>query len=156
MTKLETEHNIPLELIVAVDRVEKLKEELNEECLKVHKILYLKDKKQILQAAMQRGGGIETTTSTTTTSSSSNSNPKDLSHIIYKNRLRSLDACEKRAERCREEAELEKRAMEAAARAGKEAEKRQQAEQIRAQLDALEMKISSKNKTLIRLKGNHL
>jgi len=81
-------------------------------------------------------------------------NTKDLSHTIYRNRLRSLDACEKRAERCREEAEIEKKAMEAAKRAGAAAQKKQEIEQIRAQIDALEVKISSRTKGLNRLKAN--
>jgi hypothetical protein len=124
-----------------VDRVEQLKEQLNEACLEVHKILYLKDKKQILNAAMsQRLEGEP-------------ENSRELPNKIYGNRLRSLDACEKRAAKCREEMENEKNELEAARRNGLEAQRRQQEEQDRGQLAALEMKISTRNKTIARLQG---
>jgi hypothetical protein len=135
------EFHIPLELLTAVDRVEQLKEQMNEACLEVHKILYLKDKKQILNAAMsQRQEGEP-------------ENARDLPNQIYRNRLRSLDACEKRAAKCREEMEREKEELETARRNGLEAQRRQQQEQDEGQRVALEMKVSTRNKTIARLQG---
>lgn len=142
MDRLVNEFHIPVELITAVDRVEQLREQLNEACLEVHKILHLKDKKQVLNTAMsQRLEGEP-------------ENSRDLPNKIYGNRLRSLDACEKRAAKCREEMEIEKNELEAAKRNGLEAQKRQQQEQDKGQLAALEMKISTRNKTISRLQGH--
>lgn len=131
-------------MLVAVDRVEQLKEQLNEACLDVHKILYLKDKKQVLQAAINRGP------------EEAEQRGRDLVTQIYRNRLRSLDACEKRAAKCREDIENEKRELENAKHMGLEAQKKQQYEQNKAELTSLETKIATHNHAISRLQGQHL
>lgn len=80
-------------------------------------------------------------------------NNQNLVNQIYRNRLRSLDACEKRAAKCREEIEIEKREIEAAKRNGLEAQRKQELQQDQAQLSTLETKISTRNRVLTRLQG---
>lgn len=137
ISRLQNEFHIPLELINAVDNVEKYAGQLNAACSQVHDILYLKDKKQILQTAMNHQFEGE-----------------NLSKQIYCNRLRSLDACEKRAAKCREETKLEKMKLENAKRQGLEAERRQQNEQNRSQLLAIEAKLEIRNQIILFLQGN--
>jgi hypothetical protein len=143
-------------LISAVDRVEQLKEQLNDACLDVHKILYLKDKKQVLQLAMNASGGQVDGAVPAGAGGRGAARGGDLPLQIYRSRLRSLDACEKRAAKCREEIEIEKNEAESAKRQGLEALKQQQLEQHKSQVAALEMKILTRNRTISRLQGLHL
>jgi hypothetical protein len=140
-------------LISAVDRVEQLKEQLNDACLDVHKILYLKDKKQVLQLAMNASGGQVDGAVPAGAGGRGVARGGDLPLQIYRSRLRSLDACEKRAAKCREEIEIEKNEAESAKRQGLEALKQQQLEQHKSQVAALEMKILTRNRTISRLQG---
>jgi hypothetical protein len=136
--------------------VEQLKEQLNDACLDVHKILYLKDKKQVLQLSMTASARNEGVGVIPASGGRGVARGGDLPLQIYRNRLRSLDACEKRAAKCREEIELEKSEIESAKRQGLEAQKRQQLEQNKSQVAALEMKISTRNRNIVRLQGQPL
>jgi hypothetical protein len=138
--RLVNEFHVPLELITALDRVEQHKDQLDAACLVVHEILHLKDKKRILNVAMnqqqQQEGGL------------------NLPKKIYRNRLQSLDACEKRAAKRSEEEKDEKKELKAAIQKGLEAQSQVQREQYRGQLAALELSIAARDRTISRLQGS--